>query len=267
MSTVRDDPATWARALRESLDRFGVSVVDRVDVVPETTSTQDAAFAAAAGRPGLVLLAERQSAGRGRLGRRWVHSADLGLAATFVLDGSRYTAERLSLAAGLAAARALDGRVPSFYEFGLRWPNDVVEPTPHPGGGRKVAGVLIEVRERLALVGIGINIEQRSDDFPAEVRGRSVSLRQLGSGATRIEVAQWLVRELQWTLDQGVDALADAWMRRDVLTGSRQSFMHAGQVIAGVVDSIDPRHEIVVRTGPGRVVRLPALTTSLVREH
>lgn len=265
MTPPRDDPARWKPALLETIAHRSVQIIDRVEVLPETASTQDAAFKLALGRPGILVLAERQTAGRGRLGRRWEHPADLGIAATFVLDASSYTAERLSLAAGLAAARALDARTPAFREFGLRWPNDAVEPAPRPGGGRKVAGVLIEVRSRLALVGIGINVNQQADDFPPDLRAKSVSLRQLGSTATRLEVASALLRELQRSLAQTPDELAGDWLSRDVLTGSRQTFLSAGQRVSGVVDSIDPRHEIIVRTDSGAVVRLPALTTSLVR--
>jgi biotin-(acetyl-CoA carboxylase) ligase len=157
---------------------------------------------------------------------------------------------------------ALDRLVPAFHAWGLRWPNDVVE--PGPGGGRKIAGVLIEVRGGLALLGIGVNVYQSDGDFSVAIRGAAVSARQLGSLATRIEVGADVVRALDVVLAMEATALAREWMQRDVLTGSRQAFMHAGRRIEGLVESIDPTHEIVVRTGAQTVVRLPALTTSLL---
>jgi BirA family biotin operon repressor/biotin-[acetyl-CoA-carboxylase] ligase len=182
-----------------------------------------------------------------------------------VLRAAEAPPERLSLVAGVAAASALDCLAQNCPSWGLRWPNDVVEPVPRPGGGRKVGGVLIEVRDALALVGIGINVGQEFDDFPPELRGKAVSLRMLGADASRIRVADALLRSLHHALAADPGPLAAAWMERDVLGGSTQTFIHKGKRIRGVVESIDPAHEIIVRTGDLKL-RLPALTTSLVGE-
>ena len=260
-----DEPAQWSRLLNRTLADLAHPVVSRVVILPEVSSTQDSAFELSGGAPGLLLLAGRQTSGRGRLGRSWHQRGELGLAVTFVLDAADFPPERLSLAAGLAAASALDGLDRNSPSFGLRWPNDVVEPLPKPGGGRKVAGVLIEVRSGLALVGVGMNVGQEVDDFPAELRGKAVSLRMLGADASRIQVADALLRSLHEALALGPGRLAAAWAERDVLRGSTQTFLHEGNRIRGVVESIDPAHEIIVRAGDVRV-RLPALTTSLVGE-
>lgn len=262
----RDDPADWVERLRGVIASGSIRTTDRVEVVSEAASTQDVAFERSGGKPGLMVLAVRQTAGRGRLGRGWVQRGELGLAATFVLDAGTFDPTTISLASGLAAAKALEGRVPSMPEFGLRWPNDVVEPSPRPGGGRKVAGVLVEVRDGLALVGIGVNVRQREGDFPEELRSRAVSLHQLGSDVLRIEVAEGLVQGLHWALSLPKRLLAKAWAELDVLVGSTQEFVHDGRRFSGMVESIDPANEIVLRTGAGTFVRLPALSTSLVRE-
>lgn len=264
MAIDLDDPADWAQRLEETIRELHIWIIDRVAVVPETPSTQDAAFELARGKPGLMLLAERQTAGRGRLGRTWVQHGGLGVAVTFVLDAAKLDAGRLSMAAGVAAAKALDGCVAPPAGFGLRWPNDVVEATGRPGGGRKVAGVLIEIREGLALLGVGVNVFQKEHNFPPELRGSAVSLLQLGPTSDRIGVAQGLLRELHRAMSAEPGLLAHDWTARDVLTGSRQVFIHQHQRVEGIVESIDPAHEIVLRTSPGRTVRLPALATSLV---
>ena len=258
-----DEPVQWSRLLGRTLADLAHPVVGRVVVLPEVSSTQDAAFGLSGGAPGLLLLAARQTSGRGRLGRSWHQRGQLGLAVTFVLDAAEFPPERLSLAAGLAAASALDGLVRNSPRLGLRWPNDVVEPLPQPGGGRKVAGVLIEVRDDLALVGVGINVGQEVDDFPEELRGKAASLRMLGADASRIQVADALLRSVNEALALTPGRLAAEWVERDVLGGSTQTFVHEGKRIRGVVESIDPAHEIIVRAGDVRV-RLPALTTSLV---
>jgi BirA family biotin operon repressor/biotin-[acetyl-CoA-carboxylase] ligase len=217
-----------------------------------------------------MLLAGRQSAGRGRLGRTWVQAEDLGLAVTFALDASTYPPERLSLAAGVAACRALEGNGTPFERFGLKWPNDVVEPGPRPGGGRKIGGVLVEVRDGLALVGVGLNLNQRREDFPPELRDRAVSLLELatppaGPRWRRIDVARALLSALHRALALEPRHLRRRWLERDVLVGSAQVFRQGNREVRGIVESIKPSAEIVVRTGPGTVVRLPALTTSLVK--
>jgi BirA family biotin operon repressor/biotin-[acetyl-CoA-carboxylase] ligase len=256
MIPSRDEPSTWGETLAGIIR--GSRFFDRVEVLREAGSTQDEAHRLASGRPGLVVLAERQGAGRGRLGRVWDQRGELGLAMTAVLDAT--PVETLSLAVGLAVARALDELV--YPTWGLRWPNDVVEPVS--GGGRKIAGVLIEVRDRLPIVGIGVNVYQKAQDFPAPLQRSAVSASQLGSRATRLELAAGVLRALETTLAMDAPALARQWVQRDVLTGTRQAFIHAATRVEGVVESIDPTHEIVVRTAEGMVVRLPALTTSLL---
>ncbi len=263
-----DSPREWIDALAVSISGKSMGVLDRVEVLAEVASTQDTAFELARGRPGLLVIALRQTAGRGRLGRTWLAAPDLGLASTFVIDAARFTAAQLSLAMGIAAARTLDGCTPGLPQFGLRWPNDVVEPKleHEPSAGRKVAGVLIEVRGGLALVGIGINVLQQESDFPSQLRTRAVSLRQLGATASRLDVAKGLVTEVHRQLCDEPESLARQWTARDVLTGTSQAFIHDGRRYAGVVESIDPASTIQLRTGPDSLIGLPASTTSLVKD-
>ena len=261
-----DDPRGWAPRLARVIRESSISIIDRIEILEETPSTQDAAYELAAGTPGLMVLAVRQTAGRGRLGRSWQQSGELGLAATLVLDAAEYPPGQLSLAAGLATARAVDLGSSLLAEFGLRWPNDVVEPLPRPGGGRKLAGILVEVRSGLALVGVGVNVRQRETDFPHELRHAAVSLHQLGSDTSRIEIAMRLVSEMHQVLKLPSGERNRAWARRDVLVGSAQNFRHDGQNFKGVVQSIDPANEIVIRMESTDIVRLPAATTSLIHD-
>jgi BirA family transcriptional regulator, biotin operon repressor / biotin---[acetyl-CoA-carboxylase] ligase len=261
----------WRRALEQQLAREPSPLIRRVAVLAETTSTQEAALPLAVGEPGVLVVAARQTAGRGRLGRTWVDQEGRGLAATFVLSPERFAPGRLSVAAGLAAAMGLDELGLSCGRLGLRWPNDVVEPLPRPGGGRKVAGVLIEVRQGLALVGIGINVSYREEDFPAELHGSAVSLAQLrrpggdGAGLSRLDVAASLVWAMHRALELDDDALRAAWLEREVLMGSTQRFVHGGREVGGIVESIEPTGDIVLRTESGERERLPSLATSLVK--
>lgn len=132
-------------------------------VLASTPSTNaDAAAAARAGAAeGLVVVAEEQTAGRGRAGRAWVAPARSGLAVSVLL---RPTAPRdswgwLPLLMGTAVVGPLAGM--SGLDLGLKWPNDVLV-----DGERKLAGVLAEVVDGAVVVGLGLNVSLRADELP-----------------------------------------------------------------------------------------------------
>jgi BirA family transcriptional regulator, biotin operon repressor / biotin---[acetyl-CoA-carboxylase] ligase len=258
---LSEELAAWPGALESAL--ASSSLVRRAIVLRETSSTQDAALRAwSGGGGGLIVVAGRQSAGRGRLGRSWTDDAGEGLACTLALAGPRFDPAHLSLAAGLAAARAVDRFLPAERgspPMAIRWPNDVVEPA---GLERKIAGVLIEIRGGAALVGIGINVLQRQ--WPADLARRAVSLHQLGAAATRLDVALALIAELERALHAPADELAREWAGRNILHGRHVAFVCGGITREGEVFSITPASEIVLRDRSGEVHRLPAAQTSMV---
>src|SRR5207244_4946287 len=125
-----------------------------------TPSTQDVAR----GLPvGSVVVADQQTSGRGRLGRRWEAPPGSGLLASFVLPVHPLA----SLAAGVAAARACGDSVR------LKWPNDLLV------DGRKLAGILVEVASERALVGVGINLSWAPEGGAALGQSRDPLLRRL----------------------------------------------------------------------------------------
>lgn len=139
----------------------------RLDEVP---STQEAAAELlTSGRPERVVIARRQTAGRGRRGREWHSPTDACLAASIVFDGCSDSEMPwlLGMTIAVAAARALHAQV--------QWPNDLVL------RGRKLGGILTELHEhsgvRVPIVGVGVNLAVR--DFPAELVGRAISLHEV----------------------------------------------------------------------------------------
>jgi len=152
-------------------------------VLPSAGSTNDEARAlAAAGAPdGTVVLATQQLAGRGRLGRVWHSPAGLGLYVSVLLRPEEPPDRigRYALASAVATCRACREQVGE--QVRLKWPNDVTV------GGRKLAGILAEVRGGAAgielVVGIGVNVAHAADDFPGELRDRATSLRLAGAGS------------------------------------------------------------------------------------
>jgi BirA family biotin operon repressor/biotin-[acetyl-CoA-carboxylase] ligase len=153
---------------------------------------------------GAVVFADRQSSGRGRLGRTWVSPPGLGLAMSVALRPANYPANIscLPLAGSLAAAALLTkaaGLSPS-----MKWPNDVLV------DGRKIAGVLLEGRylsDRPSglVMGIGINLYQSPSDFPPELRERATSVVASGGPELSREIyAAALLRELEPLIDEGL---------------------------------------------------------------
>lgn len=255
----RDD---FDHCIQQALREPGCCI-DRFTLLDETRSTQDAARERCDGRPGLLVVALRQTHGRGRLGRVWADTSHLGLAATFVLPGS-LAPDVLSIACGLSAARVCDALTETTNRIGVRWPNDVVA-RQEGQRERKLAGVLIERTGDIFLAGIGINVLHTPDDFPPELRGRAASLSMLGALATRAFACMALATELSYTLAKSPDEITTRWQALDMLIGTERTFEHDNTRSTGVVKAIDPRGHIVVETPTGAVT-LPALTTSMVHE-
>lgn len=267
---------TWAPRIEAMIASGEVTIIDRVQVLASTASTQDAARQFARGvpdAPGVSVLAGLQTCGRGRLGRAWSDDRGLGLAMTLAVHPGRFsgtTAETLPLAIGLAACRACESLIGRKHTLGLRWPNDVVE---RGRSGRKVAGILIERdagEQDLVLIGIGVNVLQSRSDYPSELRDRAASIRALRPDASehpsRLDAACALLLEVERALAMSTDDLRRAWMKRDVLVGTRRTFVHNGKPVSGTVEGIDPMSRILVRTNLGNVVSLPALSTSMVHD-
>ena len=151
---------------------------------------------------GTVVVAERQWAGRGRLGRTWESPDRVGLYLSILLrpDEPPEHLGRYPIAAAVAVCETC--RRFAGDRVGLKWPNDVL------AGGRKLAGVLAEMRQggsgaELTL-GIGINVEQSAADFPGALRVWATSLRLLGNGVAveRDAVAAALLETLASTIEE-----------------------------------------------------------------
>lgn len=259
MTTDRTPLHRWADELETHISGLAGLALDRVVVIAETASTQDAAARHAGGKPGLLCITGRQTGGRGRLGRQWLDNKGLGVAMTLALCTDA-TDGRLPLAAGLAVAEAI--ATPELtHRIGLRWPNDVVDRVT----GKKVAGILIEQQDGLALLGIGTNTHQVEADWEESGIETALSLRELGLNVDRLELTSLVLTQLDAALCQPPELLAKLWHTRDTLTGTWQRFEHNGRRYEGIVESIDPSSTLVVRTTMG-LARLPAMTTSMVHD-
>ena len=178
----------------------------------EVESTNDVAreWALAGAPSGALVVAARQTRGRGRRERRWLSPAG-GLYTSFVLrpEGPPTQAPVLAMIGALAAYRALV-KV-GVNELRIKWPNDVL------CGGRKIGGVLIEPRvggDRIEFVvmGIGVNVARLPADCPSELRAASTSCAEEGVRIRAAELQQLLVASLRGLLLESETALRAAWV-------------------------------------------------------
>jgi BirA family biotin operon repressor/biotin-[acetyl-CoA-carboxylase] ligase len=187
--------------LRESL---GKQVLGRRIIVLESTKSSND-FILQMLTPelpeGLVVFAEEQTAARGQRGNSWAAAPGLGLWFSFLLRPRLPITESARLTTWAARAIAETIRAQCRLEPAIKAPNDVYV------DGRKVSGVLVDTRAGRgtdfdAVVGIGININHRPEDFPDELRERASSLALfVGKEIDRTEFAVALLRQLEKTKD------------------------------------------------------------------
>jgi len=245
-----------ARRLTEAL--ASSEWVRRVVVVPEAASTNDEARALAAegALEGTVVLAGRQTAGRGRLGRSWHSPEGLGLYLSVVLRPTEPIEQigRYALTAavaGCAACRTAAGSV-----VRIKWPNDLL------AGRAKLGGILAEVRSGTAgaelIVGFGINLNHGEEDFPDELRGAVTSLCVLRGGhpvdrevfaATLLHVLGDTLAELR---DGGWSRVAERFMSYAPSACAANVRLATGE--PGITRGLDPSGALTVATERGDVL-------------
>jgi BirA family transcriptional regulator, biotin operon repressor / biotin---[acetyl-CoA-carboxylase] ligase len=249
-----------------------VRVGRRVQCVAEASSTSDHAWRAAAlgqaSADGLVVLAEHQSAGRGRRGNRWLapaHSSILCSVLAWVPQATSH-AGTLTQAAAVAVARAI--WVQCHLEVGIKWPNDLVI------DDRKVAGILVESRPQAGgtgpvVIGIGINCSQTPADFPEEIRPRVASLAMFEEGLDRTLLARALLKTLDRTLVDlenpgGAESIRQAAAALCRTLGQKIAVSDGQTTYRGEVIDLDPDYGLVLRLPEGGIRRFPPMTTHVV---
>lgn len=230
-----------------------------IRVFRETASTSDVVekLARDNAREGVVVFAESQTRGRGRLGRKWSSPAGKGLwFSTLLRPGfSPRETTRLTVAAAVAMARAIESATQ--LKPDIKWPNDLLL------GSRKVAGVLTELRAELdrvkyVIVGIGLDVNQTPSEFPSGLREMATSLRiEGGRKIDRASLAATVLRELDGTyaLVRGgsFDALANEWEDRCTTLGHDVKIRVGSRLIEGRAESLNPDGALLVRTQHGRL--------------
>jgi BirA family biotin operon repressor/biotin-[acetyl-CoA-carboxylase] ligase len=236
----------------------------RLDIVTETGSTNaDLLARAAAGEniDGAVLIAENQTAGRGRNGRQWSAAPRAQIIMSVGVGAGGVPTEawgRLPLAVGVGVVDAV--AAVTGIRARLKWPNDVI------ADGGKLAGILAEVAspKQVIVVGVGVNVTLRPDEADT-VNTVVTSLAELGVVAPdRQQLARRLLRELgvrisNWRSGGGLDAnLMAAYRTRSLTIGTRvRALLPGGGEIVGVARSVDEQGRLCIESD-GRSVAVAA---------
>jgi BirA family biotin operon repressor/biotin-[acetyl-CoA-carboxylase] ligase len=236
----------------------------RVIVFESTASTNDVAaeYARNPASHGLVILAEEQTAGRGRGGHAWLAARGQSLLASIVIVNPSIPLGRVGLAASVAAARTAGSRAR------IKWPNDVTIQ------GKKVCGILLEHRSygshEAAILGLGINCHQAPSDFPPSLRGTATSLDLANPGRTDrnlwlcrllMELESWLHRA-----DGESAAVVAAWKQRCLQFGHRVALRYNGQRFDGQCLGVDPDQGLILKLDHGGIRHFSATQSHIIRE-
>jgi BirA family biotin operon repressor/biotin-[acetyl-CoA-carboxylase] ligase len=258
-TTEERDLLTTARArIADRLDPDGITIGLRtkalglrVKVFDATASTNSVAaeYARNPDNHGLAVLAEHQTAGRGRGGHRWLSARGDSLLVSIVLTRCGLAPELLSLTVAVAVAETIGPAAR------IKWPNDVLL------SGRKVAGILVETTgfgsHRAAVVGIGINCHQGRPDFPPELRGSATSIDlETGTFVDRKGLARRLFAVLEAWLDEAAHdstCVVERWRQVSLQSGQRITVVSDGRRCSGTCLGADPQHGLILQSDRGGV--------------
>jgi BirA family biotin operon repressor/biotin-[acetyl-CoA-carboxylase] ligase len=255
------------------ISRLGkTKVIGRdIRVFEETTSTNDVVekLARDGVKEGVVVFAESQTKGRGRLGRKWLSPSRKGIWFSILLlpDLRPQETTQLVVASSTALRRAIQtatGLAPA-----IKWPNDILIE------GKKVAGILTELsaeldRVKYVILGIGVDVNLNAGDFPVELRKTATSLRaQLGRAVSRPELAVLMLRELDEDyariLAGDFPAVADEWEKHCTTIGQDVVIRTGDRQIRGRAESLGEDGALLLRTDHGHLERIAGGDVSLAK--
>ena len=250
----------------------------------DSTNLRAEELAARGASDGTAVLAERQTSGRGRLGRSFFSPPGVGIYCSLILR-PRCSPERAHeqiFAAAVAVARCASECLGSSEVVELKWPNDVLL------SGRKTSGINLSVQldgnsVAAAVLGVGVNVNTAREDFPQELRAIATSLAaELGKPLDRAAFAERLLEELEAQLDtlraQGFTPILERWREFFRMRGKRVRVasgigpggvaggLGAGAVIAeGSVIGVDSEGALLLQTPTGEIERIVAGDVTVLR--
>ncbi len=226
--------------------------------LPETDSTNRVALEQGrkGGPTGMVIVADHQSAGRGRLGKKWLSSSGDGLYFSLLLRPllALDDVAKITLAAGVAVAEALEPLCRE--KIMLKWPNDIFI------GHRKCGGILAELdisraASPLVVLGIGLNLKEPAAGYPPEIADRAGALADFSAGTLEpgsllADLVTNIDRVLAELEQQGWPAIRSRWQQRDITLARKLTWVTAAnEIISGVSLGIDEQGLLFIEDDNG----------------
>ncbi len=235
----------------------------QVSCVRETESTNLLAFrlAETSAQEGTVVIAEMQTGGKGRLGRHWESPPGVNLYCSVILRPPMqpFRAPQLTFVSAVAVARAIEAV--TRLQPNIKWPNDILL------NGRKVAGLLNEMSAETdtihcVILGIGVNLNMRREQFPQDLRHPATSLLlESGACVSRVEFTRALLTSLDTLYDDylrnGFSAIRAEWLSRSTVQGRRVRVSFGNGETEGLVIGVDDDGALLLERGdraPERVL-------------
>lgn len=207
---------------------------------------------------GTVIIAESQTGGRGRMGRKWI-SPEGGIWLSIILKPKMQPvyAPRITFLAGVAVAKTI--RIHGL-EAKIKWPNDVLI------RGKKVCGILTEIEAEIdmidyCVVGIGIDANVDTESFPEEFRESSTSLKkELGHEINRVAFVQRLLEEFEALYmklqKEGFSQVLEEWRSMSATIGEWVKITTQNRIIYGEATGVDNDGALIVETGEGKLEKI-----------
>jgi BirA family biotin operon repressor/biotin-[acetyl-CoA-carboxylase] ligase len=258
--------------LRESDIRPGLKtrvVGKEILLLAEVVSTNTRAMemASLGAVEGTTVIAETQTGGKGRLGRKWISpNGNLYLSVIFRPNVPMHKAPLITLMGAVAVASAI--RTICGVQAVIKWPNDILI------SGRKVAGLLTEMsaeqdRIRHIVLGIGVDVNMEMSELPPDVRALTTTLKaEAGQAIDRTALLWQVLRDLdhgyQTFLKQDADVLEE-WKKLNMTIGKRVMVSGAGETLEGLAEGIDQEGRLIVRLGDKSVRHVAAGDVTIVK--
>jgi len=241
----------------------------KIQFLPEVASTNTLAMEMAAdGAPeGTLVIAETQTGGKGRLGRKWISpKGNLYLSVVLRPNIPIHKAPLITLTGAVAVASAI--RTTCGLKAGIKWPNDILL------SDKKVSGLLTEMsaeqdRIRHIVLGIGIDVNMEMGELPPEVRSLTTTLAaEAGAKINRTALLQQILRDLdrwyQKFLDNDAEVLEE-WKKLNTTVGNRITVSGAREALEGLAQGVDRDGRLVVRLDDGTIRTVAAGDVTIVK--
>ncbi len=221
----------------------------------ESTNTEALHLAQQGAPEGTVVIADAQSAGRGRLKRNWESPPSMNLYLSAILrpDVPAQSASLIPLVVGVAVADVVSQYCPG--QVRLKWPNDVLV------GGKKICGILAEMRTRadrvaFVIAGIGVTLNMKKLHLPRELRETATSLqmetkREIDRLDFAVRLLETLERWYRIYLNGGQEHIRQSWLKYADIVGRKIEVVYQSDIQRGTVIGLDEQGALLLQSDGG----------------